>query len=265
MEEKASPQLDVAQSRWLKTVLQMLQARLAPHSASGGVGHGAPLGLADIKSLPPSDFSEVSVLPRFFDGSAIHDPESEPVHADSPIPPVRPMPADLKMFELRQALSRGGFPVAEKVVPGLTGTEAGNKNSLEKWAYVGSIMLLLAHHGVIDAWLWHADVPPALKTDLFYLGGTAVCVAGITMAAYSYNEALEDVHLAWWNYTKTTGGALLLGSITWDLIYGTLRDNDAFYPFKSWYGNFGFKNKTQRITFDVSRLLLGLYLIISSD
>ncbi len=132
------------------------------------------------------------------------------------------------------------------------------QQKLNKYAYAGSIILLLAHHSTIDAWIWEKNnkpIPSWIKKDAWYLGGTAVCVGLITMASYKYDDTF-------WGYTKTSVGAMLIGSVVWDLIFGTLLYNDAFYPYPNWYGGYGFKNKTQRIAFDVGRLAVGIILLV---
>ena len=132
------------------------------------------------------------------------------------------------------------------------------KSQVAKYAYAGSIMLLLAHHSTIDAWIWekgNKPIPSFIKKDYWYLGGTAICVTLLTMASYSYDDTF-------WGYTKTSVGSLLIGSVIWDLLFGTLLYNDAFYPFPNWYGGYGFRNKTERISFDLARLGLGIYLLV---
>jgi hypothetical protein len=120
---------------------------------------------------------------------------------------------------------------------------------------------------VVDALRWKKKrniYPTWITTDAVYLGGALI--SGISIAFATDNWEYENFT----EFILTSVSSVFLGSIVWDLVFGTVKYNDAFHPFHNWYGGWGFKNKTQRITFDVGRLILGfgfIYLseLVSSD
>ena len=58
---------------------------------------------------------------------------------------------------------------------------------------------------------------------------------------------------------------ILIGSVTWDLGFGYIVDRGQFfYPYKDWYGGWGFENKTNRILFDSCRILLAVLIYITT-
>ena len=123
-----------------------------------------------------------------------------------------------------------------------------------EFLYILTIFLFMIHMGIIDAQIYSNDeIYGFLKSDIIYLGGTFILLLLITILAHIYVGSA---------FILVTLGSIFLGSIGWDIIFGILRYNDAFYPYKKWFYNFGFANKRQRIIFDISRLVIGIILII---
>jgi len=129
-----------------------------------------------------------------------------------------------------------------------------------KWLYAGAVVLTLVHKSLIDARIWEKSerpLPGWVKSDEVYLGGTALTVGLLAYTSYNYGK---DATL--WQFIKTTAISFLIGSEIWDLEFGHLVHGDALYPFPKWYGNWGFKNKTERVAFDVGRLAAAAVLLL---
>jgi len=123
--------------------------------------------------------------------------------------------------------------------------------------YLIGILIFFAHMSLIDCKLWDDQnvVPAWLKSDWIYLGGTLlttlflVYTAGI---AYAINPV--------W-FSRITRFGFVLGSVVWDWIFGALIDNDPLYPFKNWYGGWGFTSKADRIYFDIARIIFAFIML----
>jgi len=123
-----------------------------------------------------------------------------------------------------------------------------------EFLYILSIILLMIHMGIIDVQIYSNNkISNFLKSDIVYLGGTLVTLLLITLLAHYYIGN---------NFIQITIAGIFLGSIGWDIIFGILKYKDAFYPYKKWFYNFGFANKSQRIIFDIIRLVIGIILIV---
>ncbi len=133
----------------------------------------------------------------------------------------------------------------------------------DKWLYIGAVSLTLIHKSIIDARIWEKSerrLPAWAKSDEVYLGGTALTLGLLSYTSYNYGK---DATV--WQFIKTTAISFLIGSESWDLEFGHLVHGDAFYPFPKWYGNWGFKNKTERVTFDFVRVAAAVALLLWDD
>lgn len=119
--------------------------------------------------------------------------------------------------------------------------------------YIFSVVLLMLHMGVLDARMENNKFPAWLRDDVIYLGGTLFVLLMVAFSAHYY---------AGNNFICTTFGAIFIGSVGWDIVFGIIKYGDAFYPYKKWFENFGFKNKAQRILFDMGRLVIAIIFLI---
>lgn len=135
-----------------------------------------------------------------------------------------------------------------------------SSEKLDKWLYIGAVTLTLFHKSIIDARIWEKSerpLPAWAKSDEVYLGGTALTVGLLAYTSYRYGK---DASV--WQFVKTTLASFLIGSEIWDLEFGHLVHGDAMYAFPKWYGNWGFKNKSERVAFDLGRVAAAAVLLI---
>ncbi len=136
------------------------------------------------------------------------------------------------------------------------------KNGFGKSLYVSSVILSLAHGGLVDALIWEPDknrIPEFLESDKMYLGGSAVLLTSNLFTANKWKSKHKR------DFWFTTVGSIFIGSVMWDWTFSKMRYDDFFYPLPNWYGGVGFENKQTRIAFDVARLVVGSALIYLSD
>ena len=107
------------------------------------------------------------------------------------------------------------------------------------------LIFFLIHMCFIDIKMWAEKKEPTwIESDWSYLGATFIFY--IILAIYLGYA---------WNQIIYLG---LLGSIAWDWVYGYYIDGDVLYPFKDWYGGWGFENKIDRAAFDAARLVFAI-------
>src|SRR3989339_743151 len=123
----------------------------------------------------------------------------------------------------------------------------------DKWLYVGAVSLALTYGGMVDAMVWDPSIKKEIP-DALYLGGFLVSITTLAITASNFETNTLD-------FTVTTSGAILIGSVLWDGVFSTLKYNDWFYPVPKWYESFGFRNKGQRIMFDLIRIIAGVALL----
>ena len=132
----------------------------------------------------------------------------------------------------------------------------------DKFLYSSSIVLTLAHGGMVDALVWEPNkqrLPGFVTNDFTYIGGSGIVLSLNLISARNWKP--KNKREFWF----TTVGSIFVGSVLWDWTFSELRYGDPLYPLPNWYGGFGFKRKQDRVAFDVGRLLIGGMLIFLSD
>jgi hypothetical protein len=134
--------------------------------------------------------------------------------------------------------------------------------TLNKILYLSSWSLLMVQRGIVDVNLWERnknDLPPWIKSDEVNLGGAVITLLGVLYTGYNWKSCNLD------EFMLTSLAGAIGGSVFWDGVFGAYRYHDWFYPFPDWYNGWGFKNKSQRILFDIGRLAAAVGLIYWSE
>lgn len=108
-----------------------------------------------------------------------------------------------------------------------------------------TLFVFFLHMCFIDIEMWKENkfpIPPWMTDDWSYLGGTIIVffMMSISMGFTSFWIILSNATFF---------------SLMWDWIYGWYQDHDVLYPFENWFNNWGFKNRKQRIIFDIGRFI----------
>jgi len=125
--------------------------------------------------------------------------------------------------------------------------------------------LYFVHKGLVDFKMYSNDKGEEairekywyLRNDHTYLGGTLVMFFAISLVSFFAEISFGDFLLC-------LSIGILIGSQTWDMIFGGILYRDPFHPFFKWYENWGFDgNRTFRYVFDCGRVGLAIFLTIT--
>jgi len=122
--------------------------------------------------------------------------------------------------------------------------------------FMAASVIACWHGGVNDARMWTHD-----RSQLH--GWKAPQCPAYIIAGSLFEMFGPSIALRYWNPSKKSQAicslvaANLIGTVVWDRAFASIRYHDQLFPVKNWYNGWGFKNKAERVRFDIARLALG--------
>jgi hypothetical protein len=123
--------------------------------------------------------------------------------------------------------------------------------------------LFMQHRGLVDlkmysqttARTWVKYEYPFLVSDHTYLGGTLIIFLFAMFVAHFASLSLID-------FSACVAIGTLIGSQTWDMVFGGILYRNPFHPFFNWYAGWGFDGDIfLRYIFDGCRVGVALALL----